>query len=54
MLNWILPIVYGFLTFSVVAAVFMMTTADLRPKPAEPTLEPVPLESNHARSPARH
>jgi hypothetical protein len=54
MLNWILPIVYGFLTFSVVAAAFMMTTADLRPKPAEPTLEPVPLESNHARSATRH
>jgi hypothetical protein len=53
MLNWILPIVYAFLTFSVVSTVFMMMTADLRPKLAEPTLEPVPQESNHARSAAR-
>jgi hypothetical protein len=54
MLSWILPIVYAFLAFSAVAAVFMMTTADLRLKPAEPMLEPVPLESSHAPGAARH
>jgi hypothetical protein len=46
--------VYAFLAFSAVAAVFMMMTADLRLKPAEPMLEPVPLESSHAPGAARH
>ncbi|HJY86397.1 MAG TPA: hypothetical protein VKE24_06120 [Candidatus Acidoferrales bacterium] len=54
MLSWILPIVYTFLAFSGVAAVFLMMTADLLAKPAEPTLEPVPLESGHARGASRH
>jgi hypothetical protein len=34
MLGWVLPMVYAFFAFSVVAPVFLMFTADLRLKPA--------------------
>lgn len=46
MLGWVLPIVYAFLVFSLVAALFMLATADLRTRLAEPAPEPV-----HAASP---
>ncbi len=46
-LDWVLPIVYAFLVFSVVAAVFMMATADLRSRPAEPAAEPVHAAASH-------
>ena len=36
MLGWLLPMVYAFLAFSVVAPLFLMATADLRVKPAGP------------------
>ena len=45
-LGWVLPMVYAFLVFSLVAALFMLATADLRTRPAEPAAEPV-----HAASP---
>lgn len=42
MLGWVLPMVYAFLAFSVVAPLFLMATADLRLKSAEPLAEPEP------------
>ena len=47
MLGWVLPMVYAFLAFSVVAPLFLMTTADLRLRPAEPVTEPAPAAPGH-------
>ena len=47
MLGWVLPMVYAFLVFSVVAALFMMATADLRTRPAEPVAEPATSAAGH-------
>ncbi len=47
MLGWVLPMVYAFLALSVVAALFMMATADLRSRPAEPAAEPVHAAASH-------
>lgn len=44
-LGWVLPIVYAFFAFSVVAPLFLMATADLRSKPAEPPVEPEPMSA---------
>ncbi len=35
-LSWVLPMVYSFFAFSVIAPVYLMTTADLICKPADP------------------
>ncbi len=48
MLGWVLPMVYAFFAFSVAAPLFLMATADLRSKPAEPPVEP------ESMSAARH
>lgn len=48
MLGWVLPMVYAFLAFSVVAPLFLMTTADLRLSPAEPATEPASAVLGHA------
>src|SRR5262249_59328637 len=53
MLSWILPIVYTFLAFSGVAAVFLMMTAVLLAKPAEPPLQPGPPQTRPPRRPPR-
>jgi hypothetical protein len=50
MLGWVLPTVYAFLAYSVVASLFLMATADLRAKPAEPLAEPVLGDRGHAHS----
>ncbi len=47
MLGWVLPVVYAFLAFSVVAPLFLMATADLRLKSAEPAAEPVAAGGSH-------
>ena len=36
-LSWVLPMVYSFFAFSVVAPIFLMATADLVNKPVEAT-----------------
>ena len=54
MLAWVLPMVYAFLAFSVVAPLFVMFTADLRLKPAEPASEPVPAAAGHGHGGAHH
>ena len=46
-LDWVLPMVYAFLAFSAVAAIFMMATADLRLRPAEPVVEPATPAAGH-------
>ncbi len=54
MLGWVLPIVYSFLAFSVVAAVFLMLTADLRLKPAAPAAEPETAAAGHGHAGTHH
>jgi hypothetical protein len=54
MLGWVLPVVYAVLAFSVVAALFIMATADLRSRPAEPGAEPVPALMGHGHGGVRH
>lgn len=46
MLGWVLPMVYSFLAFSIVAPLFLMFTADLRIKPAEQVAEPLATTSH--------
>jgi hypothetical protein len=46
-LGWVLPLVYSFLAFSVVAAIGVMFTADLRSKPPEPDAEPAHSSGGH-------
>lgn len=56
-LGWVLPVVYSFLAFSVVAPLFLMATADLRVKTAEPPLEPVVEHASaagHGHTSANH
>lgn len=53
MLGWVLPMVYAFLAFSVVAPLLLMVTADLRLKLAEPVAEPV-AAPGHEHSGAHH
>ena len=49
-LGWVLPVVYAFFAFSIVAPLTLMFVADLRLRPAEPTAEPehAPIESGQA------
>jgi hypothetical protein len=56
-LGWVLPLVYSFLTFSVVAPVFLMLTADLVGRRAEPPPamgEAAPASSAHGPEGAHH
>lgn len=54
MLGWVLPVVYAFLAFSIVAALFIMATADLRSRPAEPVAEPTPISTSHGHGGVHH
>ncbi len=54
MLGWVLPVVYAFLAFSVVAPIVLMLTADLRNKPAEPVVEPAAAAAGHGPSGSQH
>ncbi len=56
MLDWVLPMVYAFLAFSVVAPLFLMATADLRLKPAgpEPVAEPAATAPGHGQGGPHH
>lgn len=54
MLGWVLPMVYAFLAFSVVAALFMMATADLRSRPAEPVPQSTPAPTSAEHGGAHH
>ncbi len=51
MLGWVLPMVYAFFAFSVVAPAFLMFTADLRLKPAAAEPEPA---AGHDHAGAHH
>ncbi len=53
-LGWVLPMVYSFLAFSVVAPLFLMLTADLRLKPAATAAEPQPAATGHGHGGAHH
>ena len=53
MLGWVLPMVYSFLAFSVVAPLFLMLTADLRLKPAATAAEPEPAATGQDRKSTR-
>jgi len=52
-LDWLLPILYAYLAFSVVSALYLMFTADLRSKPAEPMAVRTPIAS-HGPGVAHH
>jgi hypothetical protein len=54
MLDWVLPMVYAFLAFCGVAAAWLMATADLRVRPAEPAAEPATSAAGHAHRGAHH
>lgn len=54
MLGWVLPVVYAFLAFSLVAALFIIGTADLRSRPAEPVAESTPASTGHGHGGAHH
>jgi len=47
MLGWALPVLYAFLAYSVVSALGVMFSADLRMRPAQPDSEPVHAPSAH-------
>ena len=47
MLGWVLPLVYSFLASSVVSAIGVMFTADLRSKSPEPIAEPAQSSAGH-------
>ena len=52
MLGWVLPVLYAFLAFSIVAPLVLMLSADLRSKPPEEAAEPAhaPIRSEQAAS----
>lgn len=54
MLGWVLPIVYSFLAYSVVAPVFLLLTGDLVVRPDAPYAEPVAASPNHAHGGGHH
>ena len=47
MLAWVLPIVFAFLAYGAVSALFLMLTADLVVKPEQPFSEAVPAPAVH-------
>ncbi len=54
MLGWALPVVYAFLAFSVIATLFLMITADLIARLAEPVQEPVSAAPGHGHPGPHH
>lgn len=51
--GWVLPVVYAFLSYSVVYALYLMATADLVMRPVE--AEPAPVaEATHGHGSGHH
>jgi len=50
MLDWLMPMLCSFLTFSVVAPLFLMLTADLRLAPAASVIAPEPAAAGHGEA----
>ncbi len=55
-LGWVLPVVYAFLAFSIVASVVLMLTGDLRLKSADAVREAAPstADAGHGASGPHH
>jgi hypothetical protein len=47
MLGWVMPVLVGFLTFSIVAPLALAFLADLLLKPEEPVYEAAPASGGH-------